>query len=161
MPMKDAVVRTLQELASSWRCELTTNPAQTKFLFKSSQMPTRCLIYRSLQPAVSWDRNEFEDSVIMRWERFLGRVTEALDPYSLLTEDYRLAPPFYGMCEVEGRVGLFLVDFLRIPWTLSDQDIFDLIAGRYALGLYAEPIKGVVLQFSKFESVFWMYAKDA
>lgn len=160
MPMKDAVIRTLKEIASSWGCELTSNPAQTKFLFRSYDMPTRCLIYRGLQPARSWDRSDFEDSVIMRWERFLGKFTKDLDPYRLLNDDYQYAPPFYGMCEVEGDKGLFLVDIFHVPWTASDQEIFDMIAGRYAIGLYAEPIEGLVLQFNNFESVFWMYSKD-
>lgn len=162
MPMKETVIRALQELASSWGCDLATNPAQTKFLFKSYEMPTRCLIYRGLQPARSWDRSDFEDSVIMRWERFLGKITEDLDPYALLKDDYQYAPPFYGICEVEGNTGLFLVDFLDIPWAASDQDISDMILGRYAMGLlYVEAVKGLVLQFNSFESVFWMYSKDA
>lgn len=161
MPMKETVIRTLQELASSWGCGLSSNPAQTKFLFKSSEMPTRCLIYRGLQPARSWNQDEFGDSVIMRWDRFLGKVTRELDPYALLKDDYQYAPPFYGMCEVEGSVGLFLVDFLEVPWAATDQDISDMIAGRYAMGLYSEPVTGVVLQFNSIESVFWMYSQDA
>jgi hypothetical protein len=154
MAVKDAFVRTLREMASLWRCPLVASDSQTKFILQHPEMPTSCTVYAGLKPAKSWDREEFGDFVRMRWERFLGKITKELDPYSLLIDDYKFAPPFYAITEVEGVPGLFLVDYYHFPWTAEDSLVAHVIASRYAMGLTAEPISGVILQFNQFDSIF-------
>jgi len=161
MAFPEAFIRTLSELAAQWGCPLVTNPTQTKFLFKSKEMPTRCVVFKdSMWPARSWQRQEFGDTVMMRWERFLGKISASVDFEAILREAYQYAPPFYGIADVNGAPGLFLVDFQELPLALSDAELADELKARYGMGLLAEPIDGVELEFDDFDSIFVFHAKD-
>jgi len=161
MAFQPTFISTLQALAAEWGCPVVTNPAQTKFLFKSAAMPTRCILFKdSMSPARSWARGEFGDTVMMRWERFLGKIRAPVDFEAVLREAYQYGPPFYGIADVEGTAGLFLVDFQELPWSLSDAELADELTARYGMGLLAEPIRGVELEFREFESVFVFHASD-
>jgi hypothetical protein len=155
MAFPDTFISTLAELATQWGCPLVTNPAKTKFLFRSNEMPTRCIVFKdSMSPARSWERGEFGDTVMMRWERFLGKITESVDFEAILRDAYLYGPPFYGIAEVDGSPGLFMVDFQELSWALSDDQLAEELTARYGMGLLAEPIRGVELQFDAFNSLF-------
>src|SRR5712692_4837335 len=85
------LTKTLQVISAgeAFHCRLAMNRNRTRFLFESYDKPTQCAVYTAFTTsAKSWSRTEFGDSVILRWERLLGRLTDGFDPKALLKEDY-------------------------------------------------------------------------
>ncbi len=128
---------TLQVIAAkTFNCRLAMNRNRTKFLFESHERPTLCSIYRAFgKPAASWERGQFGDSVILRWERLLGKIVDGFDGKALLREDYYWATPFYAIADIGAVEYLFMVDSYQLPWRFEPLDVMELITSRYGQGL--------------------------